>query len=82
MERKQIQLTRQQATAVRKEAARRKTSDAAIVREAIDLWLQGRGHERSAKPIRRAMTVVGQFRSGRKNVSREHDRELSDVFRR
>jgi hypothetical protein len=32
MERKQVQLTARQASALRKEAARRKTSDAAIVR--------------------------------------------------
>jgi hypothetical protein len=29
----------------------------------------------------RAMSVVGAFASGRKDVSREHDRELAEAFR-
>jgi hypothetical protein len=45
VERKQVRLTARQASAVRKEAARRKTSDAAIVREAVDLWLRSHGRE-------------------------------------
>ena len=81
MERKQVQLTRQQASAVRREAARRKTSDAAIVREAVELWLRARGYGRSSDRLARALTIVGQFASGRKGTSREHDRELADAFR-
>jgi hypothetical protein len=60
MERKQVQLTRKQAVAVRREATRRKISGSAIVREA----------------------VVGRFASGQKDVSRNHDRELADAFRK
>jgi hypothetical protein len=82
MQRKQIQLTGHQAAAVRKEAARRKTSDAAIVREAVDQWLRARGHGRAPDRLARAMAVVGQFSSGRRDVSREHDRELADAFRK
>jgi len=29
----------------------------------------------------RAMSVVGAFASGRKDISREHDRELAEAFR-
>lgn len=81
MERKQIQLTARQASALRKEAARRKTSDAAIVREAVDLWLRAQGHGEANDRWRRAMAVVGAFASGREDVSREHDRELAEAFR-
>lgn len=82
MERKQIQLTRKQAIAVRREATRRKISDSAIVREAVDLWLRARGHVRNEDPMKRAMGVVGQFASGQKDVSRDHDRDLADAFRK
>ena len=82
MERKQIQLTRKQAIAVRREATRRKISDSAIVREAVDLWLRARGHVRKEDRMKRALGIVGQFASGRKDVSRDHDRELADAFRK
>lgn len=81
MERKQFQLTRQQATAVRREATRRKLSDSAIVREAVDLWLRARGHVRNEDRMNRAMGIVGQFASGQKDFSRDHDRDLADAFR-
>lgn len=81
MERRQFQLTRQQAAAVRREATRRKISDSAIVREAVDLWLGDRGHVRTDDRMSRAMGIVGAFASGQKDLSRDHDRELADVFR-
>jgi hypothetical protein len=82
MERKQFQLTRHQAAAVRREAARRKLSDSAIVREAVDLWLRARGHVRTEDRMSRAMGIVGKFASGQKDLSRDHDRELADAFRK
>ncbi|HYV23272.1 MAG TPA: CopG family transcriptional regulator [Candidatus Bathyarchaeia archaeon] len=82
MERKQVQLTARQASAVRKEAARRKTSDAAIVREAVDLWLRSRGHPADMNERwQRALRVVGAFRSGRKDISQKHDREFAEASR-
>lgn len=82
MERKQVQLTARQASAVRKEAARRKTSDAAIVREAVDLWLRSHGHPADMNERwQRALRVVGAFGSGRKDISREHDREFVEASR-
>jgi hypothetical protein len=46
VERKEVRLTGRQASAVRKEAARRKTSHAAIVREAADVFDISREHDR------------------------------------
>lgn len=80
MERRQFQLTREQAAAVRREATRRKISDSAIVREAVGLWLRARGHVRNEDPMKRAMGIVGKFASGQKDLSRDHDRELADAF--
>jgi hypothetical protein len=81
MERKQIQFTRRQITAIHREARRRNTSDAAIVREAIDAWLPGTPNKPVVDWISRARSV-GRFSSGRRDVSQEHDRELSDAFER
>jgi hypothetical protein len=82
MERKQVQLTARQASALRKEAARRKTSDAAIVREAVDLWLRTQGHAGDwNERWQRALGVVGAFGSGRSDISQEHDREFAEASR-
>jgi hypothetical protein len=81
MERKQIQFTRRRVTAIHREARRRNTSDAAIVRQAIDAWLPGTTRSPAVDWISRARSV-GRFTSGRGDVSQEHDRELSDAFER
>ena len=81
MERRQFRLTPRQAAAVRREATRRKTSDSAIVREAIELRLRARRHVRDEDSMRRAMGVIGKFASGQNDVGRDHDRELADAFR-
>jgi hypothetical protein len=82
MERKQIRLTRQQEAAVRRLAARRKTSDAAIVREAVDHWLRTHANQAGlAERWERALRVVGKFNSGRKDISQKHDREFAEASR-
>jgi hypothetical protein len=80
MVRMQIQLTEEQAEAMRRLARRRGVSIAAIVREAAQSFID-RGavdNERRA----RARDVVGRYASGRGDVAREHDRELRDLFAR
>ena len=67
---------------MRREVARRKTSDAAIVREAVDLWLRSHGHSgHLSERWERALRVVGAFSSGRSDISREHDREFAEASR-
>lgn len=81
MKRKQIQLTARQAQALRREAARRGMSDAAVIRALID-GLDGSGGRRvSDEKWDRAFSAVGRFRSGRTDIARNHDRYLADAFR-
>lgn len=79
MERKQIQFTRRQITAIRREARRRNTSAAAIVREAIDAWLPDTTKAPVVDWISLARSV-GRFSSDRRDASEQHDRELGDAF--
>ena len=82
MQRKQIQFTDRQVTAIRREARKRRTSDAAIVRQAVDRLLgpvQPRDAARTER-FARALSVVGTFDSGRTDISVEHDRELDDIY--
>ena len=80
MERKQIQFTRQQLAAVRREAKRRRTSESAVIREAVDSWLARSGQAERRERFRRALAVVGKYRSGKHDISVEHDRELADIY--
>jgi hypothetical protein len=79
MIRMQIQLTDEQASRLRRLAAERRVSVAALVREAVDRGLAGAG---SADPWERALSVVGRHRSGRSDVARDHDRALAEIDER
>jgi hypothetical protein len=80
MHRMQIQLTEEQATALRRLARRRGVSIAALVREAAQALIE-RG-DVDAERRARAREVVGRYASGRRDIAREHDRELEDLFGR
>lgn len=78
MVRTQIQLTEEQARALHEKASREATSVAKLIRDAVDASLVA---ERVAGDRRRALEVVGRFRSGATDVSTEHDRYLAEDFR-
>jgi predicted DNA-binding protein len=76
MVRTQIQLTEEQARALKGLAAERGVSMAALVREAVDRAL-GEGTELDRK-WQRALSVVGKYRGGGGRVSEEHDEYFVD----
>jgi hypothetical protein len=76
MVRTQVQLTEEQVRELRRLAASRGVSMAAIIRDVLDEALTAPRNARLA----RAKAVVGRFSSDRTDVSREHDRELAQVF--
>ena len=78
MIRLQVQLTEEQAVALRRLARRRGVSIAALVREAAQALIE-RG-ELDAERRARAREVVGRYASGRGDIAREHDRELGDLL--
>lgn len=76
--RKQVQFTKRQAAAVRREAARRGVSEAAFIREAVERALGPAGK----KPdIDRILAVAGRYSSGLGDISVEHDRYLEEIYR-
>ncbi len=76
MIRTQVQLTDVQARLLRRAAAERGVSMAALIRELIDAGLTAPASARAA----RARGPVGRFASGENAVSRDHDRELERAF--
>lgn len=80
MIRTQIQLTEEQAHALRELAASQGVSMAEVVRRGIEEVLRERRLPSRAEARRRALAVAGRFRSGRPDLGRDHDRELADAF--
>lgn len=81
MERKQIQFTRHELAAIRREARRRRVSDSAVVREAVDAWIKSHDPELRKERVARALSVIGKYSSGGgRNIAEEHDRELADIY--
>jgi hypothetical protein len=79
MIRTQLQLTPEQAAALKRAAASQDVSMAEVIRQLIDAHLvEGPGAQAHAK----ALTVVGKYRSGWPDTSTEHDAALADAFAR
>ena len=78
MNRMQIQFTDEQVRKLRRLAAERGVSIAAVVREAVEKNLMI--DETDAK-WRRALAVVGKFSGAEPDISEDHDRYLAEDFR-
>ncbi len=81
MVRTQIQLTEEQAKALREIARAKGRSMAELVRRSVDSLLRSQGMLNREELKRRAMAAVGRFHSGASDISTNHDRYLSEAFR-
>lgn len=75
--RTQISMTEAQADALRRLAALRKRSQAALLRDALDTLLDA---DVRAARAERARSAIGGFRSGSRDTSEHHDDALDDAF--
>ena len=82
MVRTQIQLTEAQVKALRRLSAETGDSIADLIRQCVELYLDAKRRPDRRSRIERALGVVGRFSSGIKDVSRHHDRYLSEAFRK
>lgn len=80
MIRAQVQLTEEQLAALKGLAAASGRSVADLVREGVDLLLRSGGGAALEQRRARALGAVGQFASGHKDVSSEHDQHLAEAF--
>ncbi|MGQ9498682.1 MAG: ribbon-helix-helix domain-containing protein [Desulfotomaculales bacterium] len=73
MVRTQVQLTEEQYEALKRLSVKEKISIAALIRRGVnEILASAEGAEREER-IRRAMAAAGRFRSGSKDLSRNHD---------
>lgn len=82
MIRTQIQLTETQARTLKKVAMEKGTSVAEVIRRAVDNMVQRSPKVSSEERIKRALEIVGKFRSGRRDVSQKHDEYLAEAYER
>ncbi|MHB9111970.1 MAG: ribbon-helix-helix domain-containing protein [Thermoleophilia bacterium] len=80
MFRTQIQLTNEQARALKKMAQEKNVSVAAIIRESVDEVLRSQGAVSRDEQIQRALAVVGRFHSGKHDISVHHDDYLAEAY--
>ena len=73
MIRKQVQFTERQAARIKREAARRGTSESAVIRDALDRGLGGQTGP-TDEQWERAMAVAGIARSGLPDLDRKSTR--------
>jgi hypothetical protein len=80
MVRTQIQLTEDEARALRRLAAEDSVSMSALVREAVDRLLAARRGTPEAEVRRRAARAAGRFRSAHEDLSERHDDHAAAGF--
>jgi len=80
MKRAQIQFTDEQARRLREVADKGGRSVAEVVRESVSEYLKHRVEVDREELKRRALAVVGKYRSDTRDVAEEHDRYLDEAY--
>jgi hypothetical protein len=77
MVRTQVQFTEDQINALRLLSSQQKKSMADLVRESVDLLLR---EQQRASVTQRALKAAGRFRSGKRDISANHDDYLAVAY--
>jgi ABC-type transporter Mla subunit MlaD len=75
MQRVQVQLTDEQLQALRKYADAKGEGMAALVRQAVDIWIS---NEARRDHVDRALEAIGGFHSGLGDLAERHDAYLDE----
>ena len=79
MVRTQVQLTEEQAEALKQLSAKTGLSIAELLRRSLGPLLRGGVvADEEDRRVRRAVEVIGRFHSGKTDIAAEHDRYLTD----
>jgi hypothetical protein len=80
MVRTQIQLTEEQAKALKKLASSQHLSVAKLIRQAVDSMIRSNVVVDAKERRKRALDAAGRFRSGLRDLSTEHNKYLEEAF--
>jgi mRNA-degrading endonuclease RelE of RelBE toxin-antitoxin system len=81
MIRTQVRFTEEQSRELKRLAAERRSSVAALIRQAVEALLREGPGPDVAERKRRALSVAGRFRLGLKDLSTHHDTYLAEVYK-
>ncbi len=82
MVRTQVQLTAEQAEAVKRLAAEHGVSAAEIIRRSIDAFVRSPGSPSQAETRSRALLAAGMLSGRPRDLSVDHDRYVAEAFER
>jgi hypothetical protein len=80
MVRTQVQLTEEQAQAVKQMAIERGVSIAEIIRQSVDAFVRSGGRPSQAELRKRALAAAGAVRGGPPDLSERHDEYAVEAF--
>lgn len=82
MVRTQIQLTEVQASTLKRLARSRQLSMAELIRQAVDNLIETSTMGNIDDMRKKALEAVGRFGSGKRDISKEHDKYLAEAIRK
>jgi hypothetical protein len=80
MVRTQIQLTEEQAGALKAMAIDRGVSMAELIRQSVDQFLQAKSKPGREEMVKKLRETVGKYQTGSADMAERHDDYLDDVF--
>jgi len=80
MVRTQIQLSEEQSRTLKRLAAERDESVAELIRQAVEAYVKSSDKPDREELVRRALSVSGIGRSGKKDISVNHDKYLAEIY--
>ena len=80
MVRTQIQLTEEQVEAIKRIALSRRLPVAELIRRAVDTMIKSSTAADPEERVKRALEIAGKFRSGKRDISKKHDKYLADIY--
>ncbi|MCL6087859.1 MAG: CopG family transcriptional regulator [Actinobacteria bacterium] len=81
MKRTQIQLTDKQYRLLKEISSEKNISLAEVVREAISFYSSSTATIARDERIRDALSIIGKYNSGKKDISIKHDEYLEKAFK-
>ena len=81
MKRTQIQLTDKQYSYLKEISGQKNISLAEVVREAVSFYSASTINIDQNSRIRDALSIIGKFSSGKKDISINHDQYLENEFK-
>jgi hypothetical protein len=82
MVRTQIQLTKEQAEALKRLAAQKHVSVAELIRQGVEALIRTVGTVSPEERRERAIAITGRFRSGLTDLSTKHDDYLKEAYKK